>query len=182
MTKACVLCPGPSLTRTFSEDMAGEYDLVLGVNRVAQMFECDFWVVLDAYTFGMTEVRGCPVIVTGAKQYETMCVGYPDAQKHEHLDHKKIKVPIMEVPWRSKGLLTAVIVAYSKGAKVIDCYGVDLKGTADFDGKTFDRQMRSANRWRKERKKLARLTRALARLGTVVTRVEDKEIGELARP
>jgi len=169
--KACVLCPGPSLSRQVGRPLREKYDIIIGVNRAVEAFECDYWVALDTRTFGMTKVVGRPVLVTNALHYRKMCTESPEAREFRHLDPKTI-VPRKLCPgWSTKGLLAAVAVAHAKGAEEVDCYGVDWEGTADFDGKTFPGQKRTAKRWQKETRLFSKLAQILAKRGTTVRRI-----------
>jgi len=169
--KACVLCPGPSLAGLIGEPIRERYDLIVGVNRAVELLECDYWVALDTRTFGITNVSGKPILVTSSVHYRKMCQEWPRAREFEHLDHKTLVQRKLSPGWSTKGLLTAVVLACAKGATNIDCYGVDWKGTADFDGKTFPRQKRTRKRWEKETRRFGQLSQALAKRGVMVRRV-----------
>jgi len=145
--KAVVLCPGPSL-RKFEKPDA--YRLIVGVNRAAQFTPCDIWVALDARTFGETKALGRPVLVTATDQYEIMCKQHAKARKLEHRSSADLSFPRTPVAWHTKGLTTAIVVAYLQGAREIDCWGVDWSGVADWDGRALPTQKRSPKRWREE--------------------------------
>jgi hypothetical protein len=151
--------------------LRGQYDLVIGVNRAAEAFQCDYWVALDTRTFGMTVPMGRPVLVTSAIHYKKMCAQWSGATEYEHLDHRSLVPHKLSPGWGTKSLLAAVALAYARGAKEITCYGVDWEGTEDFDGKTFPGQKRTAKRWEREARQFSALVNALARKGTVVRRV-----------
>ncbi len=173
--KACVLCPGPSLSGRIGQPIRERYDLVVGVNRAAEVFECDYWVALDTRTFGMTRVVGRPMIVSSAVHYRRMCAEWPEARTFEHLDTATLASRKLPHSWSTKGLLTALVVAHSKGANTIDCYGVDWKGVRDFDGQTFPGQKRTTKRWDREARQFAKLKEALLSLNTTVRRIAAEE-------
>ena len=148
--KAAVLCPGPSLS-----EFAGrtDYDLVIGVNRAATEFRCDYVSLFDPYTFGMCAERGWkgrPTIIAARDVYEQMCRQFPAAVHFPFLERSTAWLNGSAGRWYTKGLTTAIVVAWLKGADTIDCYGVDWFGTEDFDGFTDPRQKRDRDRWRRE--------------------------------
>jgi hypothetical protein len=100
-----------------------------------------------------------------------MCLQWPQAQDFEHLDLGTLAARGLPHGWSTKGLLTAAVLAFSKGADTIDCYGVDWTGDQDFDGMTFPGQKRTASRWEGEARQLARLKQALSRLNITLTRI-----------
>ena len=171
--KACILCPGPSLMCLVGTDPRSRYELIVGVNRAAEAFQCDYWVALDTCTFGMTQALGHPVLVTSAAHYRKMCLQWPGAADFESLDPKTLASHKLAPGWTTKGLLTAIVVAYAKGAGVIDCLGVDWEGTEDFDGKTFPGQVRTAKRWEKEARWFDILKTILGKQGVSVTRMTE---------
>lgn len=64
-----LLCPGPSLARTFDDDFAG---IRVGVNRAAVGFRCDLWAALD-YPMLRDEqdnVLGTPELLTRRQTWE----------------------------------------------------------------------------------------------------------------
>jgi hypothetical protein len=169
---ACVLCPGPSLGRFLGDPSRPQYDLTIGVNRAVEAISCDYWVALDTCTFGLTMVVGKPMLVTGKGHYRQMCRRWPAAEEFEHLDLMGLTTKHLPSRWRTKSFLTAIVLAYTKGATEIDCYGVDWKGSADFDGRTFPEQKRTEKRWAKESRSFEELKAALRRRGVTVARME----------
>ena len=169
--KACILCPGPSLAEALRRPLREEYETVVGVNRAAEAFACDDWVALDVRTFGMTAPMGRPTIVTSLPHFRAMCREWPGAREYPHLDPRDVVPQSLRREWATKGLLTAVAVAWARGADVIDCFGLDWEGEADFDGRTFAGQKRTVERWQREAEQFARLAADLARRGAAVTRV-----------
>ncbi len=176
--KACVLCPGPSLMNMKGTKFHDVYDIVITVNRAAEAFPCDYWVALDTRTFGMTTPIGHPLLVTSVPHYQKMCLQWPEAKEFKYIDYRSLADHKLAPGWSTKGLLTAVVVGYAKGATVIDCYGVDWKGTEDFDGKTFPGQKRTEKRWEKEARRFETLRKILEKRGVFVTRAQGEKTGD----
>ncbi len=178
---AAVLSPGPSLLRypahdllRVSEATGGKprpYDVVVGVNRAAGLHACDFWCLLDHYTYGLTEVIGKPTIVCHASIFRSMGQAYAAAKLHPHLSLENIKLEHGTVDWRTYSAMLAIAVAFLQGAELIECYGMDWKGAADYDGHTNDKQRRNARRWETERKLFDRLCDMFAPKGCIIRRV-----------
>lgn len=155
---AAVLCPGPSLERFPGRDA---YELVIAVNRAVTVCECDYVILLDAWTFSKCgPIPGKPTIVAAADIYHQMCGIAPAALHHPFLERDVGWLPKTGVLWQTKGLTTALVLAWVKGATEVECVGVDWSGAADWDGFTHPRQQRTADRWTRERQ-LARATVAL---------------------
>ena len=171
MKSAAILCPGPSLAGMLGRPFRQEYDLLIGVNRAVEAFECDYWVALDVRTFGMTSPLGTPILVASRRHYKRVTHEWPEARRFQHLDHHSLKVPQLTSTWTTKGLLTAIVLAFTRDAQVIDCYGVDWAGVQDFDGKTFPKQIRTPKRWEKEAQQFEQLRTALGERGVMVQRV-----------
>lgn len=146
---ASVLCPGPGLV--MYDDTRGPYDLTVGVNRAAGFTDCDLWVMLDARTFSMTAPRGRPVVICSADQWKIVLGAHPEAAALAHLDHTRFPFSKAPVGWHTKGLTVAIVAAYLRGARRIDCFGVDWTGLADWDGYHVASQKRSAKRWDAEK-------------------------------
>lgn len=161
--KAAVLCPGPSLTTTWTEPH--QYDLVVGVNRACQHTECAYVVAMDKETVAELAPLGNPTVVT-------------TLQSHELARSKAKLLNIADVKnwFRQSGTFhfsatNAVITAAYLGATDIDVYGADMHGTADFDGIELERFRRSDARWQRERSLFGRIVTLLAQRGVTVTRV-----------
>ena len=150
--KAAILCPGPSLAGVTQADI-GDCELVVAVNRAATYLHADYVTLLDPYTFGWCRdegFKGKPGIVAARDIYEQMCAAFPEAEHHRFLQRKNDWLPVPGLQWFTKGLTTALVLAYVKGADQIRCYGVDWLGTEDFDGFTNGRQQREPKRWANE--------------------------------
>lgn len=178
---AAVLCPGPSVQRypingdlrlgELSPTVPRAYDVVVGVNRAATLYPCDFWCLLDHYTYALRPVIGKPTICCHAAIYNNMCAAYPEAKTHGHVALENIPLPFDKVVWRTWSATTAVVVAHLQGADVIDCYGMDWVGSSDWDGFTHEKHRRTSKRWASERKLMQQIQDWLATLGCTVRRV-----------
>jgi len=167
--RAAILCPGPSLTAF--DDRAG-HDVRIGVNRAAEAYRCDYWVALDAHTFGMCEPVGRPVLVCRTATYTKMCRRWPAAGEFEHLATNRLPGPRTrsKLRWRAYSATTALVLAAHLRSGSVDCWGVDWAGRADFDGYTHPRQRRDGRRWDRERKIWTALCDLLAADGVTVAR------------
>ena len=160
--KAAIVAPGESL-RFWHGTMCGckacvPYDLVLAVNRaiLACWGECTHWVFLDAYTCQMAVNAGAgylgPRCVTTLREWDLVCARYRYMKACQFVDRDRFEKLPAELEWRVYTVTTAVAAAVELGARRIDCYGVDQKGTADWDGFTDARQRRNPRRWERERR------------------------------
>ncbi len=180
--KAAVCSPGPSVQRypingelRISEKCAGSarpYDIVVGVNRAAGMVRCDYWCMLDHFTYDLIPVIGRPVIVCHAGIYSSMRTAYAQAKEHRHLSIETIPLEYSEpIAWRTWSATCAIVTAFHVGATVIECYGMDWLGTTDSDGFTHPKHRRSSKRWASEKKLFDRMVPWLAAQGCHVQRV-----------
>lgn len=185
---AAVLCPGASVQRypksvelRVSEacTVPRAYDLVVGVNRAAGLFPCDFWCLLDHYTFNLKPtVIGRPTIVCHASIRNSMTKEFPDAKLHKHIALETLD-PDPDIDpelaknciWRTWSASLAIIVAFVNGAAVVDCYGMDWRGTDDWDGFNHPQHRRGTRRWVAEQHLFEKIQDWLAGLGCVVRRV-----------
>jgi hypothetical protein len=181
MRSAAVLCPGPSLANVRAADLI-EYDALLGVNRAVERAACQWWVALDAHTFGFTRPVNRPVLVTSRGTYRSLRARTPELADWPWLDCRWVD-PIGQhvVRWRKTSMTTAIVLAAELGAKRIDVYGCDWDGEADWDGRTDARYNRGEDkagpdgrtiegRWTMERRLFAELAEALAGRGATVKR------------
>lgn len=153
-----VICPGPS---------AGDYDgageVCVGVNRAVELVPCDVWVWLDGEMFGEVEPIGSPRVITSKAGHRRACKqGGNDRLVRlgfELVDSEAKTPPHWEIPWSRYSSTTAILSAIDMGATQIYVWGADMRGVADWDGETRDRDTRTNERWKSERQILARLMR-----------------------
>jgi len=175
-----VLCPGPSLLAFAKADAAPSAPerlaAVIGVNRVVTAFQCDYWVCLDVHAGDQIEVGailGAPTIVAGPGVPKRIARRHRQAADWPTLVHTEIDLPRDQVAWGRFGATTAVALAASLGAKLIRCFGVNWKGTADFDGFEHIKQRRDEARWDEERALWTALAGLLESRGVRLERVGE---------
>lgn len=174
--RAAVLCPGPSL-----ESFPGRegYDVLIGVNRAAGRFACDYWAMLDAVPFYHTTPIGAPAALCQYPEWVKVLKYIADGGNpcpHRHLDLKDVdawlRPELHGVPARFKySMLAGITLAHAIGAVEVDVYGADWAGTQDFDGVELAKNCRDDRRWRLEKEGFHVLTTSLLNFGTRVRRV-----------
>lgn len=178
--RAAILCPGPSLTATWPGE--NKYDIVIAVNRAANIATANYWVTLDPRTWSISKPLGNPTIVCAKNNYKLICRRDPLAECHSHLKHKPGEIPSEVIRWPRFGATVALELSYRLAATEVDCYGVDMAGVADFDGYHDGKQVRSAARWNGEREIWDALTDELTARGVKVRRFlgSAEKVGEVA--
>lgn len=173
--KAAVLCPGPSLARTWA---GGEYALTIGVNRAPVLAKgrLDVWAFSDGHVF-WEHAPGYPVriLLTRCAEQRIDRKGHHDRlyrYAREYVEDLE-RTPDLDLGWRIYTKPIAMVYAYTKGAKTIDLYGDDMAGDRDADGLTDPRNNRDAKRWGRERQITSNLTTWLWRHGVSVNRISD---------
>lgn len=147
---AIILCPGPSLPKTYAGQGA---DLLVGVNRAAVAFPVGVWCAMDypLVQQAMADVQGTPLLVTSATGFDTLSQHKtPWRGQAETPTEKMMNYCQHAMQWCMFSATTALIYCGWKGAKRIDIYGADMIGTADWDGKEAGKNRRE-ERWRCER-------------------------------
>ena len=152
--RATLLCPGPSLGKTFPPGRNG-YELIVGVNRAAQYTPCDWWAALDG-DFVRSQHRnnlGTPKLLS--REYVLFA-----EDSHEWLidleNSLTLEVVASDTPAVRIGRVgqftapAALLLCGYLGATSIDVYGADLAGTTDFDGHAPPDAWRTDERWRRE--------------------------------
>lgn len=159
---AAVLCPGPSLARTWPGDRP--YDLRIGVNRAAVAFQCDYAAVLDSPLLRAIgrAFRGDPRLLTrGAHRPKYSTRPGPDVES--------LPCPVRQ--WDLFTATAALVLAAQLGAELIDVYGADWTPNApDFDGVNVA-ERRTAERFEKEREVWADVVAWLAARNCHVARI-----------
>ena len=173
--KIAILSAGPSLIESYGGN-ASPYDLILGVNTAAAMFECDWWSVGDADRFEeITPIGNPDVFMIGAerdKVYRSTLASRLDGVKVEEwqtaMDATGITGVRLACPnWSATA---ALIFAKHLGATSIDVYGADMQGAADVTGK--ETVWRCSSRWDRERVEWAFLVKWLTDAGIEFNRVQ----------
>ncbi len=144
------------MLETYRHD-ARRFDLVIGVNRAVLAVPCDVWCFLDWHVwldYRPPAEEGVPAILT------TRCCQSHLARKGQgEALARNIRafvddidaVPVNACNWRTYSAQAAMAYAYQCGATVIEGFGMDLHGVADYDGHESDKNGRTARRWTAER-------------------------------
>lgn len=146
----------------------------IAVNRAILHAKADYWCFND-----FEVAAECP----GAAELAE-CIIFTHQDCHRELLSRQLIKPsvpvtfhagVIEMPadllWARYTVLSAVVLAYSLGAKRILLYGADMCGEAEFDGRAMENINRTEIRWNDERSLLANLARFLEPRGVVIERV-----------
>lgn len=134
--RAAVLSAGLSLRQTY--DPGADYDVRIGVNSAAAAFPCDWWACGDVSTFDRVEPIGLPVLFTisdAMEQYRKR------ANSRDRIDDFRL-VTWSSVAcglgapacWTNWSITAAIGLAAHLGAKAVDVFGHDMRGTVDVTG------------------------------------------------
>jgi hypothetical protein len=142
---AALLCPGPSLRKTFDPDFTG---LRVGVNAAAVAYPCEVWAALD---YPMTrdhheKVPGNPKWLTRRQTWLDIGkrVRFTDVTLTENLS-------CPQTTFTTYTATCALVLLAGMGVSEVKVYGADWKPDApDFDGIQRG-ENRSAERFRVER-------------------------------
>ena len=156
-----ILCPGPSLSG-FLKTPVG-HDLIIGVNRAATAYRCDWWVFGDPEAYREFTPIGSPRIGTLARSFEA--IGPIEATV---IDRLAIECP-GEIRWQQFSLTAAMVLAQHLGAARIVVYGADWRGTLDWDGTAAP--VRHKDRWASEAHRYEQVKTWLTRCNIRVVRV-----------
>lgn len=156
MTRAAILCPGPSLKAAWAW-RKGSYDLIIGVNAAVQFWPCDWWCVGDWEA--LTWYNQTPKV--------GIC-SIGDALRLAWAKQIPVKIPLerlQQVAWEELPIhqrfssIMALGLAAKLGATVVDYFGDDKAGDADFTGAIDPLRSTSGpagnERWADERRQLA---------------------------
>lgn len=143
---AAVLCPGPSLVRTWPQPA----DVVLAVNRAAIAFPSDYWVALDYPLIREHTPIGSPALVTQQATFDSL------AQRKQNPKTVVLVESLFDfyprkMGWTRLTFSVAVVFAAYLGATAINVYGADWTSEPDFDGVQLESNQRHADRWVKEK-------------------------------
>lgn len=195
-TNAVILCPGPSLAAFLAEPPERDGStVVIGVNRAAEVFPCDWWCAADHETIGgmrpMSGPGGRPRLCTQQQAIVLAHEKWPECgfvqpmilpanvRTFERLG-QETDCPLKS-GWTRLSMLAAMVLAENlmRGggalvaeARRIDLYGCDWIGLMDFDGTTprGAEVGRSDYRWGNERAHFDRVAAWLRGKGIEVER------------
>lgn len=169
--KFALLCPGPSLTKTYKP---GSHVVTIAVNRAALAFEADWWAFCDWQRFVEDDVKYMPKLYTTEIAVEHVRMKGLGAKFDRH-EWKSFDSLMPEVPksigWTLYTAPAALVLAYHLGATKVECFGCDWTDAPDFDGVTLESNVRHAERWRIESEIWNKLTAWLFERGTKVERI-----------
>jgi len=170
--RVALLSCGPSLSRTWRPSLAIGYRLIIGVNRAVERQRCDWWACLDHEAFQWFEPtdNSTPRVLTWSRSAARLAALAPERLgRHEWRSTESVDVPLGRPSWATYSGTSALALAMDLGASVIDCYGVDLAGSADFAGRR--QAKRDERRWGKETAIWSDLVRLAGRRSIRVNRV-----------
>lgn len=168
---AAICCPGPSLDGAEIDRTA--YAELVAVNRASNLpgLYPDTIVCMDPHTAGwlthestasMPALCGKPGVLNRIERT------YPLLRGLERIEIVPRWTDFPPTNWHTKGLAAGLVFAWKRGAKRIDCFGVDWDGRSDYDGFEHERQKRDERRWAAERSMVTRLAHELRKRGAEV--------------
>lgn len=178
---AAVLCPGPSLTKTWNVEFARgrEYDITIAVNNAITVHDADWWCCQDDGP--LKAYRGNPKVgICTARTYATQIRNGTLVPNVESMDGLVVLesgvINHHSVPRVAGWSMTnAMMLAGRLGAQYIDLYGVDHAGDAYFDGPMHARN--PDGRWAREIVDLEAVTAHCENAGITVTNVRPQPQG-----
>lgn len=152
-----ILCPGPSLPETWSDDTdKSAFDAVIGVNRAVLHDTCTHWAFIDPGLYIDHRPNYKPAIM-----YSKLAERKIDQKGlHDELFRHPSRVTTEDMgtqcprslSWTLYTMVSAIVYAETLGAKTIQVFGSDHAGTTDFDGYTGKNDNRTQARWETESK------------------------------
>lgn len=168
--RVALLSCGPSLDLYY--DKTPVYSLRIGVNRAAERYRCDVWACTDTKTVMRLRPLGTPSLLTIDATRDSLA-GKGWTYEYGVTTHTDIAGETIDNgrhPWTRFTATAALIYAASRGATVIDCYGCDMTGEADWDGRVDKRNWRTDQRWADERNVWDATIEKLRKQGVMVKR------------
>ena len=181
----------------FSDEVAAEYDAVAAVNRAAAFLAREpgrkvprYAIVIDAYTYPMIRWAAADAsemyLVSYFNEWMTMRSRHREAHALRGLTIEAIAENVeredrpggylrREDEWRVYGVTVGLALGVHLGATRIDCFGVDRRGVADFDGFHDRRQRRTPRRWIREKRIWQKVCDRVGELGIQVRRIGWRE-------
>lgn len=153
---------------------------VIGVNRMASQYPCDWWVFKGVQPFENWPAMGDPTIYCNAGAYQSLWC-HADASVRARAisvsgwligEELAKRWPSHDVlPWRNAALYRAMMLCEFLGLKRARLFGADFAGELDFDGAAHPCGGRHAARWETERADYERIRDWLRKQGIEVERV-----------
>ena len=175
--RIALLCPGPSLARTFPA-CAGGYDLVLAVNHAVLIARADWWVFADWTLFTQCDPDYAPRVFTTTSAVRGIERCSLETRFKRHCEPLLFEDRWPEYPgelgWTLWSACAGLVLGAHLGATYIDVYGADWTCEPDWDGTQLVGNNRGDIRWRQERVCWARLQVWLAETkGVWVQRIRE---------
>lgn len=133
---------GPSLANYPGPD---DFGMVIGVNRAATAYRCNWWSVGDAETYWRYQptLKGLPLTWTHQNTAERI-------GRHAGLFTGKSYGRDERKTWTLYSATAGLWLAGALGTQVI-CYGCDMAGELNWDGSAEPTADRTPARWERER-------------------------------
>jgi len=178
-----ILCSGPSVRGFLEQPVA--YASLIGVNRMAAVYPCNWWACRDRGTFIGYVPVGMPKIFTSDDTWQWLGEELTDrvllkrAECYAWTTWAMVKTPCPALPqWKQGGFMNALILADWLGARDIKIHGADWAGSDDFDGSPPIGGTRPHYRWPGERDKFAAVASWLTQeRGITIERVGFERYG-----
>jgi hypothetical protein len=190
--KAAIISRGPVTFGMYPGRVCGGYDVVIGVCTVVHEVECDWWAIADTNGYRdycLAPRKGEPRVWTWRSTGQALLhIGGESHQARWREDAKRAMFledcrpwplmpegtpcrpdgqPDMHQPcWTEYSGLSALGLAWTLEAGVVDCYGVDMAWDDDFQGHTDT--ARGPSRWQRERGIWFGMCQGLADAGMIV--------------
>ena len=169
--RVALLSSGPSLSRTYP-GIRMQHDVLIGVNRAVEMFECHWWSCGDWQGVEMIRPRGRPQLFTMAPSAD-----YLEAAKAPTWAFYGSIVRWADVGdplgpphgWSTYSGPAALVLAVFLKAREVDAYGVDMGGVGDCAGLDCPAG-RHDQRWADERSAWTALEKWANQRGVIVQR------------
>lgn len=179
--KIAICCPGPGLNRLAPIHESQKippldgYETIIGVNRapfIMLAWCIPVWVkawCFDGRAFLSGEVPYKPLLCCSEKDInfvgETRGPQYP-VVTHENL----LKGTPGDTDWCDFSVTSAIVLAARLGGRQIDCYGSDWTDEPDADGVMLPDCLRTAKRWKEEKRVWDNVIKYLKPRGIMVER------------
>ncbi len=146
--RVALLSCGPSVAKY--EAQTKRYDVIIGVNRIVGKHYCDYWVFGDTETFLAVEPIGRPILVTDdATTYSLAHNYYVGLDEYQQISWESLFNPLPLDTQLAFSACAALLLVKHLRATSLDVFGVDMKGDAEWDGRTHPD--RGEDRWQRER-------------------------------
>lgn len=147
------------------------HDVVIGLNRAASAYPCDYMVFTDHEAFQWYPPMGTPILCTSAVAL-TRLQPHRGIGRYQKITHEQIAGDALEEYfWRNLSVTVAVVLADHLAGTELHLHGVDCVGIEDWDGARPPRPAgRSNHRWQNEEHRLGHLLAWAIKRGMDVTR------------